>query len=109
MISLSGHVCLNHAGREAVAKCPGCGHLFCRECVTEHDDRVLCAGCLRQLTAKAEERRSVWPGLLHAAQVVGGFLLAWFLFHAAAQVLLSIPADFHDGTIWKESLFEEMP
>ena len=48
---LSLQRCRNHAEREAVARCPGCGHHFCRECVTEHDDRILCAACLRKLTA----------------------------------------------------------
>ena len=41
--------CFNHAAREAVARCPACGHYFCRECITEHDDRVICAACLRKL------------------------------------------------------------
>jgi hypothetical protein len=35
--------CLNHMLREAVARCPECSRFFCRECITEHEDKVLCA------------------------------------------------------------------
>ena len=35
--------CFNHMLREAVACCPECRRYFCRECVTEHEDKVLCA------------------------------------------------------------------
>jgi hypothetical protein len=107
MISLSGHVCLNHAGREAVAKCPGCGQFFCRECITEHDDLVLCSGCLRKLV-RSEAPKGRWGTLLaRLLQAMTGFVVAWVMFYATARVLLSIPTDFHDGTIWKTSLFED--
>jgi len=60
MASLHHQVCLNHHAREAVAKCPDCGHFYCRECIAEHDDRVICAACLRKMlkpeqTATGEE------------------------------------------------------
>ncbi len=61
---LSGKRCFNHAGREAAARCPGCRRFYCRECVTEHDGRVLCAECLRRRAhdARAGGRlgRVVW-------------------------------------------------
>src|SRR5438132_254763 len=50
--------CLNHLNREAVARCPECKRFFCRECVTEHEDRLICAACLKKL-AKATARRRV--------------------------------------------------
>ena len=46
LVNLSQQRCFNHTSREAVARCPECGRFFCRECITEHDDRVLCAVCL---------------------------------------------------------------
>ena len=49
--------CFNHAGREAVARCPECGQFFCRECITEHEDRVLCSACLKKLTRRPLARR----------------------------------------------------
>jgi hypothetical protein len=107
MISLAGHSCLNHPSREAVARCPGCGQMFCRECVTEHDDRVLCAACLRKQSGPVASPSRVWPLMLGGVQVVTGCLVAWLMFYVAARMLLVVPADFHDGTVWKESLFEE--
>ena len=47
-VLLAHQRCFNHATREAVARCPECHHFFCRECITEHDDRVLCTGCLKK-------------------------------------------------------------
>lgn len=42
------HSCFNHPERPAAARCPLCGVAFCRECVSEHNGRFLCASCLQQ-------------------------------------------------------------
>ena len=34
--------CLFHPLREAAARCPHCGGTFCRECVTDEDDKLAC-------------------------------------------------------------------
>ena len=66
--------CLNHLSREAAVRCPVCRNYFCRECVTEHDDRLVCAGCLNKMRAPAaQDRRKVWTWVAP----VGGLLLAW--------------------------------
>ena len=44
--------CLNHSLREAAVQCPSCKRFFCRECITEHDDRVLLAEAVRILSAE---------------------------------------------------------
>lgn len=94
--------CYHHAGREAVARCPGCGHYFCRECVTEHDDRMLCSTCLAQLSdaraGRGRRRMEAWSVFMQGAI---GVSLLWYLFYLIGQVLLSIPHAFHDGTIWQ--------
>jgi len=46
MQDLTHQRCHHHQFREAAARCPECGRYFCRECITEHADRVLCASCL---------------------------------------------------------------
>src|ERR1043166_5979979 len=68
--------CLNHSFREAVARCPECKRYFCRECVTEHDDRLICAACLKKLSRPAAARRVRWAGLLLAGEFVVGILTA---------------------------------
>ena len=107
MKRLSLQRCFNHAGREAVAKCPGCGRFYCRECVTEHDDRLLCAECVRQAAAEPRLRRSGFPALSRAFQLAGAALLAWLFFYWMGQMLLSLDAAFHEGTVWKERWWPE--
>jgi len=42
--------CLFHPLREAAARCPHCGGTFCRECVTDEDDKLACPPCLRKMS-----------------------------------------------------------
>ncbi len=93
--------CFNHAGREAVARCPECKQFFCRECITEHDDRVLCAACLKKLTRPPLAQRFALAKIFHLAQVAFGILVAWFFFFLIGAGLLKIPASFHEGTLWQ--------
>jgi hypothetical protein len=99
--------CLNHIDREAVARCPECKKHFCRECISEHDDRVLCASCLRKLLAPKAERPPRFQGV---GRIVLSFIaigIVWFAFFIVGRTLLAIPATFHDGTIWR-TLSEEL-
>jgi len=98
MSLLTHQRCLNHAVREAVARCPECRQFFCRECITEHDDRVICAACLKKLARVPLLKRPALAGLLRIAQCGLGLFLAWFFFHLVAEMLLRLPTDFHEGT-----------
>jgi len=93
--------CANHEFREAASRCPVCHRYFCRECVTEHEDRVLCADCLRKLIAREAVRTSGLRGLLRGLLPIGGLLLAWLFFYGVGRTLLLIPAAVHDGSIWE--------
>jgi len=101
MASLVHQRCLNHAAREAVARCPDCRQFFCRECITEHADRVICAACLRKLARVPLFKRPAFAGLRQAAQCLAGVFIAWFFFHLVAELLLKLPTDFHEGTLWQ--------
>jgi hypothetical protein len=93
--------CIHHPGREAAARCPECGRFFCRECITEHEDRVICADCLKRISRAGQKRRDrfawfgrmLWPSL--------GILLAWFFFYEIGRGLAAIPSSFHSGTLWR--------
>jgi hypothetical protein len=106
MPDLASQRCLNHASREAVARCPECGLFFCRECIAEHDDRVICAACLKKLAFKetrpSRRRLNLWP----AAQGAGGVLIACFVFYTVGRFLLAIPDKFHDEELWKSKLMD---
>ena len=99
-------VCLNHTGREAVARCPECRRYYCRECVTEHDDRLVCAACLRKIAARRTEKRIWLAPLVRLAAAGAGLVLAWVCFYWIGQVLLLTPSEFHEGTVWKKSFLD---
>lgn len=103
MASLIHQRCFNHASREAAARCPECSHFYCRECITEHDDRVICAACLRTLAKPASVRKRAFVGLARCAQVAAGVFVLWLFFYLLGQILLSIDASYHEGTVWKGS------
>ena len=80
--------CWNHEAREAVCRCPGCSRGFCRECVAEHEQRLLCAACLRaavQISAASPRKRV----LARVALAVAGILLAWLVFFAIGEAILT--------------------
>ena len=101
MEDLAYQRCLNHAAREAVARCPHCGQFFCRECITEHDDRVICAACLKRLARVPLLRRRGLAGAFRFVQCLAGVVMVWFFFYLIGEGLLSLPASFHEGTLWK--------
>jgi hypothetical protein len=81
--------CWNHESREAVCRCPECGRSFCRECVTEHQSRLLCAACLTRLAQKTAPE-SAMRHLVPAALLAAGFVLAWLMFFGAGEGMLAM-------------------
>jgi hypothetical protein len=100
--ALAKERCFHHAGREAVARCPGCGRFFCRECVTEHEDRILCAGCLAREPGGGARAGSRLRPLAVALSAGLSLLFLWWCLWLGGRLLLAIPSSFHDGTLWKE-------
>lgn len=93
--------CFNHATREAVARCPECSRFFCRECITEHEDRVLCTACLKKLAHVPLAKRAAFAIMLRFAQCAAAIVTTWFFFFLIGAGLLKIPASFHEGTLWQ--------
>jgi hypothetical protein len=100
MRALPNQRCLNHGFREAVARCPECRQYFCRECITEHDDRVVCTTCLKKLAATPRTKRRSLANVKRAVQCVAGVLVAWFFFFLIGEILVGVPDSFHEGTLW---------
>ena len=105
--SLIAQRCANHPAREAVARCPECGGFFCRECIIEHDDRVICSACLKRITVKVVAKERRFGILLGPVQLGFGLLIAWLFFYCVGRVLISIPPSYHEGTIWQTGIFPE--
>ncbi len=107
MTNLLQKQCLNHPQREAAARCPECGHFYCRECITEHDDRVICSSCLKKLLRPEAQQRRSFSALARLAAFSLSLFTAWIAFYWVGRILLSIPASFHDGTIWTSTFWQE--
>jgi hypothetical protein len=106
MSVLAQQRCFNHAAREAVARCTACHQHFCRECVTEHDDRMLCAPCLaRQLSAEPP-KRAHGRALLRIVQGFTGLIILWLGFYVLGLALLELPSDVHEGSLWEAGWFD---
>jgi hypothetical protein len=100
MSDLARQQCFHHPGREAIARCPGCHRDYCRECVTEHDDRYLCSACLRRAASSQDRaaRRFRFPAA--ACLAFTGLLSAWIVFYASAQYLALRNEADHSYRIW---------
>ena len=61
----------------------------------EHQGRITCTSCLKELAAKPAGRGK--PITVLFAML--GFLLAWFVFYGLGRLLLLIPAQYHEGVI----------
>lgn len=100
MSALVHQRCFHHSLREAVARCPECRQFYCRECITEHEDRVICATCLKKVTVTPEAKRAVFAWVLPLAHFWVGLSILWFFFYLCGATLLSIPSSFHEGSVW---------
>ncbi|MGN6553873.1 MAG: rhomboid family protein [Verrucomicrobiota bacterium] len=100
MQTLAHQRCFNHAAREAAARCPECKQFFCRECITEHDDRVLCTACLRKLARVPLTKRAGFVGVMRGVQCLAGILIAWFFFFLIGEGLVRLSDSFHQNTMW---------
>ena len=99
--SVTRERCFNHALREAVARCPRCRRTFCRECVTEHDDRVVCAACLKLLMGPDRAARRRFALLFSCFEAAIALLVAWLFFYSFGRALVALPTPFHEGTLWE--------
>ncbi|TAL02205.1 MAG: rhomboid family protein [Verrucomicrobia bacterium] len=100
--------CFNHAHREAVARCPECQRFFCRECVTEHEDVVICAACLAKHARVPLFRRPAFARIKRTLQFACGFFFLWFFFYLIGAALLALPTSFHEGTLWQVDWFDKL-
>lgn len=94
--------CFIHLHREAAARCPACGRFYCRECVTEHEGRVVCRGCLEAVLQDAAPKgRGWWACLATWTLAMVGYLLVVVVFYGLGRVLLNIPSKFHSGIFFE--------
>lgn len=91
--------CWNHEDREAVCRCPECGRSFCRECVGEHESRLLCAVCLKA-TAKVQRIAVKKRRLRNPALVLAGLALGWMILFCAGEAAMTLNGRL-EQTVWQ--------
>lgn len=101
MLTIASQRCFNHSLREAVARCPQCRRYFCRECVTDYDERVVCSTCLTQIARPELTPRRPLGSCAGLLQCIVGILMVWVFFYFLGRALLSLPTSFHEGTVWQ--------
>ena len=93
--------CLHHLEREAVARCTSCTQHFCRECIVEHDGRVICSECRGKLLQKSGTTISIGKRL-GTWSMWRSIFVFWFCIYLFGKTLLLIPSSFHEGDVWKD-------
>lgn len=98
MSSLAQARCYQHVSREAVARCPDCERFYCRECVTEHDGRMICRSCLKLLLESENQQKVGWFSTVGGSVfAIIGFIFGVGVFYLIGRLLLRIPSNFHNG------------
>ena len=101
MSTLALQRCLHHVEREAVARCTSCTQHFCRECIVEHEGRVLCTDCRVKLLQKPGLQIGFGRRFGVALHLVLSLFVLWFCIYLFGKALLLIPSTFHEGEVWK--------
>ena len=107
MTVLAQERCFHHGGREAVARCPECRRYYCRECIAEHEGRVVCSACLARISEHSGTKRRGGQYVLSAAGLAVAVVLLWSVFYSAGSILLALPDEFHSGELWKQDFWGE--
>jgi hypothetical protein len=97
--------CVRHDEREAVGRCTECAGGFCRECLTEHEDRIYCGTCFGLKIGSAKKAtgpRRDWRRLRAIAFTAGSLVCLAAGFYLLGRTLAAIPPDVHDGTVWEK-------
>jgi hypothetical protein len=99
--ALAHSKCFQHLNREAVARCPSCQRFYCRECVTEHEGRMICRPCLDDLLQDDVKESAGIGRLLITWMLAGiGFITTGAFFYFVGRILLAIPSNFHSGAFF---------
>ena len=93
--TLARQRCFHHPAREAVCRCTECSRPFCRECVVEHDTRLVCAACLHTKTATPQAVSRVRV-VRTCGFAIAGFVSTWVFFYFLGSILLALTATWDD-------------
>lgn len=69
----------------------------------EHEGQLICGACLARKTARSDadaKPKRLWPAVGNALSLASAVLLLWLCFYGLGGMLLRIPPEVHDGTVW---------
>ncbi len=84
--TFKGTKCSNHIEREAVARCPRCKKDYCRECVTEYKEEMLCINCLSLIPDKKKSKSSFLGSLFLLFLFAISFLITTSIFYLIGEM-----------------------
>lgn len=87
-----------------MARCPECKRHYCRECVTEHEHRLLCASCIAAHIGDSDTTTRRIP-LRGVIQFSGALILLWLGFYTMGYGLLMVPSTYHEN---RDTLLERI-
>jgi hypothetical protein len=68
--------------------------------VTEQTGRVLCSQCLARASGKRIQRRKILGAVGSGGLLIVSVASAVLFFALLGRVLLELPSELHEGTIW---------
>jgi hypothetical protein len=78
-----------------VSLCVECRRAYCRECVVDHDGRLICAACLVRLRAPSAGGSRALQRTFSAAGMAVTLLLCWIVFYMAGRLLMTAEPEHH--------------
>ena len=96
-VSLKHRRCLNHAEREASARCPICKNDFCRECITEHKGKMLCVNCLKESTKKKKNHKKLFTPIFYTLLLALTLIIIFLCFVSMGREIAFREISKHDS------------
>lgn len=95
MTAFAAKRCFVHPSREAASFCTACRRSFCRECVTEHDGRLICASCIANIDSAGPRRTRRYAWLGTAASLFVAVAFSWLFFYMLGRACLLVEPSRH--------------
>lgn len=67
---------------------------------------MICAQCLAERAEEGAASQRSFFALFGTLQFFLGLLILWFAFYGMGRMLLAIPDDFHEATLWQTQWWE---
>jgi hypothetical protein len=92
--------CEVHAMREAAARCTVCSHHYCRECIQEHEGRMVCGNCLSLKSSLEPKHFAGFKEMLvRLVMALASAALLWGAFWCIFTIGSLLPAEVYKSPV----------